>query len=334
MQTIWRAIGEKAADRSGLTVMEVLIALGVFMLASVGIVGLFVTASVLHADAINRRTTSMIAESLLAEVKGTPLRSVYAKTHVHPGPLGGPGDTGGTIYVDSLEPEPEYQAADFYHFPLAAGWDVRITGFLLVEGADGAALVPDELVYYENVNTQPLPSPDSFTTLTRDILVAGGGVHPDGSRVLQPRTWNFCISDGDIATAANDPLEETGSEFDVYDASPAGWPPDEGYLVIDEEWMPYLWDAVNARFIVRDLDNDGNPERGAGDTTPAQHDVGAPVTIAREHARYPGFYYTVQFYPANATGAESKVIISVAYGRGERLRRAHFFHSIYTPATY
>ncbi len=48
---------------------------------------------------------------------------------------------------------------------------------------------------------------------------------------------------------------------------------------------------------------------------------------------YPGFYYTVQFYPVNATGAEAHVIVTVGYGTDRRFR-VQEFEGVYTPQSY
>jgi len=52
--------------------------------------------------------------------------------------------------------------------------------------------------------------------------------------------------------------------------------------------------------------------------------------VAREHPFYPGFYYTVQFYPVNAGGSEARLIISVAYKTG-KMFRTWFFRGAYAP---
>ena len=81
------------------------------------------------------------------------------------------------------------------------------------------------------------------------------------------------------------------------------------------------------------LDQDGNPDRGWGGTAPALHDAGTPVTVARPHPDYPGFYYTVQLYPVNATGTEAHVVVSVGYGTVDRFR-VQTFRSVYSPAKF
>ena len=76
MRLRFKALRARLADRSGLTLTEVLLAMGLFLVGSVSVIGLFVTGSVLHADACNRRTASFIANDLLAEVQGRRFREV------------------------------------------------------------------------------------------------------------------------------------------------------------------------------------------------------------------------------------------------------------------
>jgi hypothetical protein len=107
--------------------------------------------------------------------------------------------------------------------------------------------------------------------------------------------------------------------------------PVSGYIVIDEEWMPYASRDANGFTVA--LDNNGVPYRGWGGTKAAAHSFGTPVTVAREHPFYPGFYYTVQFYPTDATGSSAQVIITVGYGN-PNFFHVHTFHTIYTPTSY
>ncbi len=65
-----------------MTLLEVLLTLAIFLVGSVGIIGLFVAASVLHKDAVDRRTAAYIGETLLAHVQAQPMREVFAKTVV------------------------------------------------------------------------------------------------------------------------------------------------------------------------------------------------------------------------------------------------------------
>jgi len=80
MGRILATLRARLAGRAGMTVLEVLLSMAIFMVGSVSILGLFVAASVLHTQAINRRTASFIADGLLAEVKSTRFRDVFART--------------------------------------------------------------------------------------------------------------------------------------------------------------------------------------------------------------------------------------------------------------
>ena len=73
-----------------MTLLEVLLTLAIFLVGSVGIIGLFVAASVLHNDAVGRRTASYIAETLLANVQAKPMHEVFAKTTLVNPPAGLP----------------------------------------------------------------------------------------------------------------------------------------------------------------------------------------------------------------------------------------------------
>ena len=316
------ALKDKAGRRAGMTLLEVLLTMAIFLAGSVGIIGLFVAASVLHVDASNRRTASFIAQELLAQVSARPFRDVYAQTRIFPVPG---GDAGGTISVFSVNAQPQYQAAAFDRYPLPLG-GARTAGFVLLEGGGG---VPDELAYYTALLNSGVP-PDALQNVVRPIVPGVGGVHPDDSRVLSPRTWDFCLQDGDLAAPGNQPLGDGQNPllntFTVYGTPPPGGIPLEGYLVIDREWMPYTYAA--AVFTVPDV-----KDRGWGNSTATPHSIGAPVTIAREHPRYAGFWYTVQYYPVNARGAESKFVVSIGFGNKTRFS-AQTFEGIYTPTTY
>jgi len=97
--------------------------------------------------------------------------------------------------------------------------------------------------------------------------------------------------------------------------------------------MPYeSRDGLSFALDPTDADGDGIPDvRGWADTGAIAHPPGTPVTVAREHPYYPGFYYTLQFYPTDATGQEAHVVISVGYGTPERFR-VHTFRSIFAPS--
>jgi hypothetical protein len=294
-----------------MTLLEVLLTMAIFLVGSVGIIGLFVAASVLHKDAVDRRTASYIAETLMAKVQATPLRDIYAKSRIYPVPPGDP--LGPRIAVYSVRANANNQAAGFPG-----------NGFVLLEGGGG---VPDELAWYGALYWAvgfPQPYEEFGQPLTRNI-VGGGGAHPDNSDVLAMKTWVNCL------TA---PITAADTTFVAY--GQGSWLlPSQGYLVIDKEWMPYskafngTWD----QYTVRDLNSDGVADRGFGRTTAAPHNQGAPVMIAKEFPGYPGFYYTLQYYPVNATGAESRVIVSIGYGPETRFR-TETFEGVYTPNQY
>ena len=114
MRRTLRHLRRVIAGRSGLTLLEVMIALGVFLIGSVGIVALFVTASVLHSDASNRRRASFIAEELLDQVNALRLRDVFAVTQLQF------DDFGGTysITADAVTPDAANYGALFDQYPL------------------------------------------------------------------------------------------------------------------------------------------------------------------------------------------------------------------------
>jgi prepilin-type N-terminal cleavage/methylation domain-containing protein len=329
--------------RSGMTLMEVLLAMAIFLIGSVSLVGLFVTASALHADAMNRRRAAFIADELLAEVRSLRFREVFAKTT-----LSGTVNVADTtipvlaVYANNLTPANQGSDFDFYpvHYLLNAATTPvpRLSGPILIEGEGGAPGVPREWAWYDGI----WPATNTFNPVARGLWGTGpvtlahwptGSSPPPAPRVLQPRSWRFVL---------NAPLANNASTVQVKgDPTVAPAAPPTGYIVIDEEWMPYASCTPTApgegRFNVAQNTN-GVYERGWGGTGPSTgvgvtHLAGTPVTVAREHPFYPGFYYTVQFYPADATGASSQVIISVGYGNAN-LFRVHTFHTIYTPTSY
>ncbi|MFO7957479.1 MAG: prepilin-type N-terminal cleavage/methylation domain-containing protein [Candidatus Brocadiia bacterium] len=295
-------MNRRPAGRAGLTLVEVLIALAIFLVGSVSIIGLFVTASALHKDAVQRRTASYIAEGLLAEARGTPFREVFAKTRLL-------ADLGNTLDVQSTEPDFNYQGATFSLWPTSIAPEE--------ERGEGPLLLGREWIWYTE------RASDSFSGLDRPLWDSTQGLNDD--RVLQPRTWVYVL-DQELVSRDDDPnVESITVRGDPSDAGevPA---PARGYIVLDTEWI---------RYTARDADSfswdASETDRGVGDTAAPRHAPGTPVTAAREHPHYPGYYYTVQFYPTNARGAHSKVTVSVGYGTRRKLRRAHFFHTVYTP---
>jgi hypothetical protein len=262
-------------------------------------------------------------------VQAKPMHEVFAKTTIV-----APGDTGGaSITVNAVQPEANDTIAYFYYWP--ASITKRIEGFLLLQGGAG---VPDELAFYDALPTSG--SPGTFTNVTRN-LTGTSGVHPDGSRVLQPRTWDYALS----STIANsvgtvpvygDPLNQPPAPPPPPVLPPGA--PATGYIVVDKEWMQYssITPGPPAAFNIDPTDADGNgvPDaRGWGQTTATAHNAGTPVTVAQEYPGYPGFYYTVQYYPVNATGAEARVIVTVGYGPPTRFRVVEF-EGVYTPSQY
>jgi len=313
-------------SRSGMTLLEVLLAMTIFLIGSVSLMGLFVTASALHADAMNRRRASFIAEELLAEVRALHFREVFAKTNVD-GPSG--GDAGGTVTVFATGPTEFRQGALFSTFPAhyllnpitdpnaAVQIADRTSGPILLEGG-GAVEREWAWASYSTVGT-------TFNIAAGDRPLWGTNTgppfHADGARVLQPRSWRFVL-DQDLAV--ND------TTVAVRNDTTAPQPPASGYIVVDEEWMPYASFASGdpGSFTVADVSR-----RGWGGTRAAAHLAGTPVTVAREHPFYPGFYYTVQFYPTDAMASSAQVIVTVGYGN-QNYFRVHTFHSIYSPTGY
>jgi len=318
MHRICKALKSGAGSRAGMTLTEVLLGLAVFMTGSVSIIGLFVTASVLHAEGANRRTASFIAEELLAEAQSMRFSEVFAKTNL----TDNINDTTPSLPVYSANAANDDPAAHFNLYP------IRSLFFPLRPGQDydprdeGPLLIGSEWIWCGNVNV----GTDTLANCIRGICGSVGAPHQGDpvlrlDPVLQPRTWFYVLDDALTATATT---------VNVY-GDPATWPRDtsgtndgaplSGYIVVDEEWMHYT-----------DRDNDGFTvdARGVGDSEPTAHKAGTPVTVAREHPFYPGFYYTVQFYPVNAGGSEARLIISVAYRTG-KMFRTWFFRGAYAP---
>jgi prepilin-type N-terminal cleavage/methylation domain-containing protein len=310
--------------RDGMTLLEVLLTLAIFLVGSVGIIGLFVAASVLHSDAVGRRTASYIAETLLANVQAKPLHEVFAKTTVV-------ADGGASIQVQAVKADPPDPIAAFDEWPL--GTTARDEGFLLLQGSASAVpAVPDELVYYSQAPT--VGTPGTFSLVTRNVTVGGTGTHPVGVGVLQPRTWDYVLNGGmtgpniTAISVYGNPLTEPP----LIGSTPAGAPA-TGYFVIDKEWIRYSARDATGFTIYNDPNTAAVDGRGWGLTTLADHKAGAPVTVAQEYPGYPGFYYTIQYYPVNATGAEARVIVMVGFGTEKRFH-VEAFEGVYTPSQY
>jgi prepilin-type N-terminal cleavage/methylation domain-containing protein len=332
-----KAFRYKLADRSGLTLLEVMMALAVFVVGSVGIVALFMTASVLHVEANNRRRASFIASNLLAQTRAMRLRDVFARTQLV-------NDTGANIDAEAVVADPIHGTASFdlypifdTFFPLRPGQDPgRTEGPVLIQGEGGVPPVPREWAWYTSwTDTVPADPtvPDTFGIVggDRGLWGTATGTHSPGQFILQPRTWLYVLDDPGVAPG--DAVVPVRGDPATYPVDPAGTndgAPMEGYIVIEEEWMPYE-SRGPAGFTVADLNNDGLPDRGWADTGAVAHAAGTPVTVAREHPYYPGFFYTLQFYPTDATGQEAHVVISVGYGTEQRFR-VYTLRSIFAPS--
>ncbi len=355
----WRRV---LTDRSGMTVLEVLLALAIFLIGSVSIIGLFAAASVLHADAVGRRTAGFVAQELLAQVQTMRMRDVYAKTTLAEDV--GAGDT--EIQVNSVTATMAEQAANFDECPVVASIAPVQTGLAdPIARTTGPVLIGNEWIWYPALQLpNTLGNDPAGEPLRRPMW---GTTSPDAGHaaddtVLQPRTWYYVVDDQDpINTPPNMPSD--GEGWDPLPASGvvriwvAGNPihvgglmpplydgdfsaPEQGYLVIDEEWFRYEATGFDPDRIppwgqgwFQISQTDGEPDRGWGGTEAVAHSCGSPVTIAREHPYYPGFYYTVQFYPVNTTGLQAQVVVSVGYRTGA-LFRVWTFRSLFTPTIF
>jgi hypothetical protein len=333
--------GRPGARRSGLTLTEVLLALGVFMVGSVGIIGLFVTASIMHAEAGNRRMASFVTNELLARVKNMRFRDVFARTTLDADWT----DPSATLDAVRVQPELTSQAANFDKYPLSDLFFPLRRDQDLDRNQQGPLLIGGEWFWYTQLDW----GNQDFTGLTRDpwgnsiptdVLPVGAAPdgtddHPLGSVVLQPRTW-FYVLNADIVPGDATVLVD-GDPANNPAALPGGLDgaPTKGYIVVDEEWMEYESRDASGFTIVGDgPDDDTLPDgRGIALTDAVDHRAGTPVTIAREHESYPNFWYTVQFYPTEPNGAEAQVVVSVAY-KTQTAMRAWTLRSIYTPKSF
>jgi prepilin-type N-terminal cleavage/methylation domain-containing protein len=309
--------------RAGMTLLEVLLTLAIFLVGSVGIMGLFVAASVLHKDAVDRRTAAYIGETLLAQVQAQPMHDLFAKTTFNAAPAGN-------------------------NLPVAATntGGFRTTGGAVIVNA-GSALSPianfgPPLPTWDGSYPEPIQFPILINseqqwvteiTTANEFTLSAGTTQTEPAPVLQPLTWGLIYS-GYSPPVPPVPGPYQAPTISVQAASGAGGIPGQGYLVIDQEWVRYT--AYNAGvFTVYDDQNTAATVegRGWGQTTPTAHNVGTPVTVAQPYPGYPGFYYTVQYYPVNATGAEAHVIVTVGYGPQTRFRVVEF-EGVYTPSQY
>ena len=315
-----RARTARGASRSGMTLIEVMLALAIFMIGSVSVIGLFATASVLHAEAVNRRTASFIAADLLAGAKSMRFREVFARTAL----AGDIDDVVIGIPAASVDADVDSQAANFDLYPLSDLF------FPVQEGQDpgrgeGALLIEGEWVWYGGLSIGP---PDDFVSCDRGQWGTTASAHsvpplPAEQWMLHARTW-FYVVDAALGAAEVAAVTVEGDPAGSPGGGPLPGAPPSGYIVIDDEWMSYD-DTTPLSFT--------GLTRGQGGTQAVAHGPGTPVTVAREHPSYPGFYYTVQFYPVNASGASAHMVVCVAYTTGNMLR-VHTFRSIYTPAGF
>ncbi len=314
-----------AADRAGLTLLEVLIALGVFLLGAVGIVSLFVAAGVLHTDATQRRKAAFIAEEVLAEVSGMRLREVFARTALRADlDVGDQAALAGAVTADSTATHWE-EAANFDEYPLHELFDITDdTADMPPDRTSGPILIDSEWIWYEDLDEDD----GRFLNCSRHMWGTEEAWHQAPlAHVLQPRTWYYVLRD-DLDAA--DP-DETGYGSIPVDGDPTAAPaaPGSGYVVVDREWIRYSSPASDGFNFTNE-----SQDRAVGESTGSTHRAGTPVTVAREHPDYVGAYYALQFYPVNATGSEARVTVSVAYGTAANLRRAFFFDTVYVPTKY
>lgn len=323
MKAIPKALTHPARSRAGLTLIEVMIALGVFLVGAVSVAALFVTATGLHTEAIRRRTASFIAQQLLADLQTQPMRQIFARTQLD----GAITDSDAFIDVDGTAPGIDDQDPTFNLWPLPADQDVNRNS--------GPLLINREWIWYENRTI----SPPEFRDCDRGMWHSYADPHDDEDVVLQPRTWIYVVADQDPGGTNHD--MEADAPGVTVDGDPIAHPPGQepgtpGYVVIDEEWIRYIGTNGSA-FTWPDPNNASLPlegARGQGETEATAHRMGTPVTVAREHSDYSGYYYTVQYYPLNPSVSRAKVIVSVAYGTATQLQRAYFFHTTYTPTQY
>lgn len=301
-----------------------MVALAIFLVGSVGIIALFVTASVLHVDATNRRQASFIADGLLSDVRRMRFRDIFATTTLA-------ADINGTtarIPAYRLSPDGMNWAASSDHYPVNEILRTTPSGASVPASRNtGAILIEGEWIWYKGF----APS-QQFVGCVRGLNLNGDGVpHEAGDRVLQARTWHYVL-DTDLDQPQHSPGPDVTSVTVIGNPISQPTSPQQGFIAIDGEWIRYTsrsWDRHYGRFYWEDSLED----RGFGLTAVGCHNCGTPVTVAREHPHCPGFYYTVQFYPPNAVGAESHVIVCIGYGTHRRFR-VHTFRSIWAPVEF
>ena len=323
-------------ERAGMTLVEVLMALAIFMLGAVGIIGLFATATRLHYDAGQRRIASFVLDSTLAEVQKQPLAAYYAETKLIADATAGSS----TLDVDSTFPyvdvvlDQDNPQAQFQRWPW---WtqdftDSRRTGMLIVGG---------EWIWSDGLSAH------EFNTLTRGLWGPPGG-HPAGSKVRQVREWVLAYRD--MPTRFR--LECLGRPTDL----PI---PAQGYLEVEGTWMEYSgfddtgFDIV-AQPDVRGLvllpggqmastdTRDGLPDRSVGGTPeplPNPNPAGGAlrpvaVNVARPVDGYDHCWGVTSLMPTTNYTVGTRVRMSVGMEQAGRLRNVWATEFVYFPEHY
>lgn len=93
----------------GFTLMEILIALGIFVIAASSIMSLFVVAASTHKRAVDNTRAAMLAESLLSELEADVKRGAVLRTVEGKKSADFPGLTY-DIVVKRLNPDDRYEA--------------------------------------------------------------------------------------------------------------------------------------------------------------------------------------------------------------------------------
>ena len=233
MHRIYRALTSRAGSRAGMTLTEVLLGLAVFLTGSVSIIGLFVTASVLHAEGANRRTASFIAEELLAEAQSTRFSEVFAKTQLSADVTAGAGSVG----VYATQASDEYPAAAFDLHP------VKEVFFPLRKNQDpdrdeGPLLIGTEWIWGDQ-------GAGNFAGCERGLWGTNNVAHVADDPVLAPRTWFFVLDNAPLA-AADITVTVHGDPLNLPDGPDTG-APETGYIVVDEEWTTKAAAAAASR---------------------------------------------------------------------------------------
>lgn len=289
-------------ERGGLTLIEVMIALAIFMVGSISIMALFVAGAKMHADATSCRTASQILESLHAEVRAMPMTWMYAKTKLAQ-----------NIDRDVVTFQAEASGFEIDH--IGAGFDQWPDSTLPRDS--GLLYIGRETLWYGGL------APKFFTGCIRGVAGPEPPIGPNmphfiGDRVLQPRLASHALAV---------PMDKSDATALVLGA-PNNLP-QSGYFAIDTEWFQY--DGLN---LTDPSPDNGIIARGIGQTEAQWHKAGAHVAFASEYPHHPGYYYTIQTYPINTVGTETFVIIAVGYERQGKIRRVHTIQTPYSPFKY